>query len=113
MTSDFPTPPFPDMIGTTCLNRACRAKSPGARRCGTRSSLLIVGTRPGEPRLRQRGDDRLGPQTVRGSPFADRLVLVDPAARAVQAEPLEHVDRDGQRGDELADIGLGGDLNGG
>ena len=46
MVSDLPTPPLPDMIGTTRPNFARRANAPGARRCGVRSSFMIVGTRP-------------------------------------------------------------------
>src|SRR6202022_2273543 len=46
VVSDFPTPPLPDMIGTTYVKRARRAKAPGARRTGCLSSFMIVGTRP-------------------------------------------------------------------
>jgi hypothetical protein len=43
-----------------------------------------------EPGLRQRGDDRLDPQAVRGAP-AERLVFVDAAAGAVQPERGQNV----------------------
>src|ERR1035437_3951731 len=46
VVSDLPTPPLPDMIGTTYVKRARRANSPGARRTGVLSSFMIVGTRP-------------------------------------------------------------------
>ena len=71
---------------------------------------MIVGTRPDSRACVERGDDRLDPQAVRVRALLDRLVLVDAAAGAVQAELGQHVLRDGQVGDELADVGVGGDL---
>src|ERR1700716_733019 len=51
VVSDLPTPPLPDMIGTTYLKRARRANSPGGGGRGGVFFFLFVraGARPGGP----------------------------------------------------------------
>src|SRR5277367_4640711 len=49
---------------------------------------------------------------MRRGALRDRLVLVDPAARTVEAEALQHVLCDREVADEFADVGLGTDGNG-
>ena len=46
VTSDFPTPPLPDMIGIACAIFARPANAPGARAAGRRASSAIGGTLP-------------------------------------------------------------------
>ena len=107
VVSDLPTPPLPDMIGTTYVKRARRVNSPGARRRGV---VLVHHRRHAarQARLHERGDDRLDAQPVRLGALLDRLVLVDAAARAVQAELGQHLLGDREVGDELADVGCRG-----
>ena len=85
-----------------------------AGRAALRNAVFVVdrGHATREAGLRERRDDRFGPQAVRGGALRDRLVLVHPATGAVEPEPVEDVLRDGQGLDEFADVRLGTDGNG-
>ena len=111
VVSDLPTPPLPDITATTCLKGARRWKAPGARFWGRRSSFMIAGTRP--ERRAWVSAAKIGSTR---NPWAEApCSSVSLALTAQPVQPRPNAESTswaiGRAGDQLAEVGLGSNIN--